>query len=351
MAHKLVTGIDRMVSTLLDTIWHRDETLADGRLQIVAHTGDAEQTMLQMASKVWPIDADNDVARAVALVTADGTPIDSHMATLSPSGRVLGVVTSGYSIISGKVIMQEWLLALARAGGIPETLGTFDAGRSMFGCVQIADAWRVPGDHSETRAMFNVVTNHTGEGGIRGSFASFRVVCANTAAVYSHEHDAVTDAKERAARAWVSVRHTVNAVDRMREAVAWITDGRARAEQEQATLARLAAKMVSTAEVDAFMARYISTDGVSDRAAAHRSNQRDAFMGALTDASDLGEHVLGAKGISGYGLLQAVTRFEDHISRTRGASDQPVSTRRAFRAFMGEREAEKVAAREYILAL
>lgn len=354
MAHKIELGVDRMATTRLDTVWHRDETLQDGRLVLVtADASDNEATLLKMAGVVWPASADNDIARTVGLVTADGTPVESHIATVSPSGRVLGVVTAGYEQIPFRVILTEWLLALARWGGIPETLGTFDGGRNMFGSLQVADAWRVPGDTSLTRPLFNVVSNHTGSGGIRGSFATFRVVCANTASMYTQEHDAIADARQRADRAWVSIRHTANAQERIQDAVAWIVDGRGRAEREQAMLARLAAKAVSAAEVDRFMERYIAKpDQATSRTSAIREAQRDAFLATLRDSADLGDHALrGSRGTTAYGLLQAVTHFEDYVARANKTDDTPVSTRRAFRAFMGEREAEKTAAREYIAAL
>lgn len=353
MAHKLVSGIDRMASSRTDTVWHRAETLADGRLTEVRATGDAEADVLSQAAVVWPTESDNDISRTIALVTSEGTPVTSHIATLSPSGRVLGIVTCGYEAVPFKTILTEWVLALARAGGIPETLGTFDAGRNFFASLQVAESWRIPGDSSDTRPLFNVVGNHTGEGGIRGSFASFRVVCANTSAMYQRDHDAVTDAAERASRAWVSVRHSANALERMREAVAWIIDGRSRAESERALMERLASKLISKAEVVSFTDRYISIPaGSTDRVVAGRQRERETFGGILRDSDDLGDHAWRAgNGITAYGLLQSVTRFEDWQSRTRDTDATPVATRRAFRAFLGTREAEKATARDHILEL
>lgn len=352
MAHKLVSGIDRMASTRLDTVWHRDETLQDGRLRQIVYAEDAEATLLEMAGYVWPVDADNDIARTDRLVTVHGEPVETHVATISPSGRILGVVGSTYSPVAFKIILRDWVLELARAGGIPETLGTYDAGRNMFACVQVAPAWHVPGDHSETRPFCNVLGNHTGEGGIRGSFATFRPVCANTAGMLATEHDAVTDAQERAKRAWVTVRHYGDTAQRIQDAVAWIIDGRARAEREQALLARLASKLVSKDDVVRFVDQYINIpDDATARVRTGRENERATFGQVLRDQNNLGEHAWTGHGMTAYGLLQSVTNFEDWQSRTRGADDVPVATRRAFRAFLGEREPEKITARERILEL
>ena len=351
MAHKLESGVDRMVSTRRDTIWHRDETEADGRLLIIAPS-DPESTVLEGAAYVWPDGADNDVVGTKPLVTADGTPIASHVATVSRTGRVLGVVGKDYNPIAFKYLMSEWILALARAGGNLETLGTFNGGRNFFGCMEVADAWRVPGDHSDTRGLLNVTGSHDGTGGLRASFQSFRVVCSNTDAMFADAHDAITDATEKARRAWVTVRHSANAEERIKDAVQWIIDGRARVESERQLMARLAAKSLSKQEVDAFVNQYINVpDDASNRVRSIRGNDRDAFVATLRDVQDLGNHALTGAGISAYGLLQAVTRFEDHVSRVNNVADVPVGTRRAFRAFLGERQTEKSAARDLIMSL
>ncbi len=104
MAHNLIKGIDRMAAASADTVWHRGETEQDGRLvetpprYMPDGTPDHEGTLIEMASKVWPIDADNDVADT-SPIYVDGRIIDSHVATRSPSGRVLGIDTKGYAII------------------------------------------------------------------------------------------------------------------------------------------------------------------------------------------------------------------------------------------------------------
>lgn len=345
MAHGLVSGVDRMATTSLETIWHADDTAADGRL-VQVQARDPESTLLEMSGIVWPHDADNDVERTLQITTIEGNAIDTHIATMSRSGRVLGVVTAGYETVSFKVLLTDLLLELARAGGVPETLGTFDAGRNMFSTLQIAESWRVPGDHSETKPFFSLLSNHTGAGGIRGSFTTIRVVCRNTSSMYSAEHDAMaTDAAERARNAWFMLRHTMNVGDRIADAVDWVKDGRARAESEQALLARLAAKVIPPKDVDRFIEQYIALpdDPNAKRARTVRENQRDEFSTVLHDVADLGNHALTREGISAYGLLQAVTRFEDWVSPVR-AKDQSVGTRRAFRAFLGEREAEKTTA-------
>jgi len=350
MAHMIVKGIDRMASTQLNTVWHAAETAADGRLTQVT-AGDPETTLLTMAGIVWPTDHDNDVARTVGLTTTEGVAVTSHMATVAGSGRVLGIVGADYTTVPFRVILTDWVLGLVRAGGQPETLGTFDAGANMFACVQVADEWRVPGDDSATRFLCNVISNHKGEGGIRASFSTIRVVCKNTDAMFSNEHDTVRGAEERARRGWVSVPHKGDAVARMHDAVAWVTDGKARVEREQAMLTRMAAKLVDRAGIEQFIDRYIALPAEANkRVVSNRAKAREQFIADM-QAPDLGDHGLTAKGITAYGLLQAVTHFEDWSSTVRATEDAPVGTRRAFRAFLGGRTDEKVAAREHILSL
>jgi phage/plasmid-like protein (TIGR03299 family) len=352
MAHSIVKGIDRMASTRLDTVWHATETAADGRLVQVPATDDLEATLLTMGGIVWPTDADNDVHRTGELeVRGEGTLVTTHKAMLSRSGRVLGVVGSGYQAVPFTAIFTDWLLALARAGGAPETLGTFDAGANFFAAFQVAPAWRVSGDDHETRPFCNVVANHTGNGGIRGSFASFRAVCKNTATMFGREHDQVEDAATKVQRAWVTIAHTANAADRMKDAVAWITDGAARAETERELLERMAAKLLSPTQVDTFVRDYIAIpDGASKQTLTNRMKSRDQFYADM-QAADLGNHGIAGGEITAYGLFQAVTHFEDWTSGARNSDDAPVGTRRAFRAFLGKREAEKSTARERILAM
>ena len=344
MAHKIVQGIDRVAATQARTIWHADETLGVSLRDFTLT--DPESTLLEMAGYVWPVDADNDVARTVGLQTADGITIPSHVATVSRTGRVLGVVGSDYNPVPFKVILTDWLYALALAGAAPETLGTCDEGRNMFASVLVADAFRVPGDEHETRPYFNLVSNHTGQGGIKGAFATFRPVCFNTASMFGEIHD---KGAHKVRDAWVLVKHTRSATRSIKEAVAWIVDGRKRAQEEQELLARMAGVTVSQANVGNFVERYISL-GDTPKAEARRSGERDKFFAAM-GAADLGAHALTRQGITAYGLFQAVTNFEDWQSTVRRTDDTPVATRRAFRAFMGEREPEKQTARQHILEL
>ncbi len=349
MAHMIVKGIDRMASTRLDTVWHANETAKDGRLtQVVAR--DPEATLLDMGGIVWPIDWDNDcVGTEQVQVVSTGRIVDTHVATVSRTGRVLGIVGADYPVVEFKFILTEWLLALARSGGMPETLGTYDAGASFFAAFQVAPEWRVPGDDSDTRPFCNIVSSHNGAGGIRSSFATFRVVCKNTSTMFRADHDRM-DARKKAEHAWQTIAHSGNVHDRVKQAAAWIIDGRARAEHEQAMLERLAAKLLSPAQVQEFVDNYISIpDDASKLTIGYRTKARDKFRTDMT-ADDLGNHALTNKGITAYGLLQAVTHFEDWTSIARDG-DAPVGTRRAFRAFLGERETEKSAARERILAL
>jgi phage/plasmid-like protein (TIGR03299 family) len=344
MAHKIVQGIDRVAATQARTIWHADETLGVS-LRDFTMT-DPESTLLEMAGYVWPTDADNDVARTVGLVTADGLPIGTHVATVSRTGRVLGVVGSDYNPVPFKVILTDWLYALALAGAAPETLGTCDEGRNMFASVLVADEFRVPGDEHETRPYFNLVSNHTGQGGIKGSFATFRPVCFNTASMFGEQHD---KGAHKVRDAWVLVKHTRSASQSIKDAVQWIVDGRARAESERDLLARMANVTVDKVGLQGFVDRYIS-QGDTPKAEARREGEREKFLAAMR-AADLGAHALTSRGITAYGLFQAVTNFEDWRSTVRRTDDTPVATRRAFRAFMGEREPEKQTARQHILEL
>jgi len=356
MAHRLEPGLDRMAATRADTIWHREETLADGRLtNVEIRYGDTEQAILQMAAIVLPRDADNDVVGTVPVfVVQNSTPVEipTHVATMSHTGRVLGVVSAGYVPIPLRVMISQWLIALVRAGGVPEILGTFNGGRDFFASVRVSDEWKVPGDHSVTLPNFNVVGNHTGAKALLGSFSTIRVVCGNTAGMYTAEHTRTTAAEDRIKAAWLSIRHTMNAEERIADAVGWITDGRARAESERALLARLSAKVISPQEVGRFIESYISKpENGSKRMSTVRDQQRDSFFSVLTDEQDLGNHVLGMKGISAYGLMQGVTRYEDWTSQINRKAGTCVGTRRAFRAFLGTREAEKATARDRIMEM
>jgi len=227
-------------------------------------------------------------------------------------------------------------------------LGTFDAGSGFMGALEVCAAWRVPGDDSLTEAHCNITSAHSG-GGIRASFSGFRVICRNTTMMHNANHDATT-AADKARRAWVTIMHRKNAAERMQDAVKWIKEGRQRAETEKQMLERLASKVVSTQEVEKFISKYISTEQATPRATAIRENQREQFRGLMRDTADLGNHSLGWRGITAYGLLQSVTRFEDEVARI-NATDDTVNVRRAFRKFLGDRELEKQTAREYIEAL
>jgi len=350
-----ITELDRIVAAETDTIWHATETKAAGTLLELPAGLPAAERVERAAELALADELDNDVAGTVPIVATmpDGgqATIDTHLATVSRKGRVLGVVTKGYQILSGRTILDVWLRALARAGGLLEVLGTCDGGRQFFATFQVADAWKVPGDHSETRPHLNILSAHDGSRALLAMFAAFRVVCHNTAGMFAAEHERTTTAADRAKLAWCRVPHTLNAADRMADAVQWIIEGRARMETERDLLARLAARMISPAELEKFSADYLAIpEDVSSRTRTIREKQREEWTATLQDVDDLGNHAAGPNGVSAYGLLQAVTRFEDWKSPVR-AKDQPVATRRAFRAFGAERETEKATARDRILEL
>jgi hypothetical protein len=362
MAHQFNEKIDRMATTSLRTIWHKVETLANGVLKhivpLVAADGsgaaDHPATATELAAHVWPEAHDNDCAGTVPLfVNTDGLQeVDGHVATVSPSGRVLGIVKPSYKVLSFKTLFAGLYLALAKAGGRPQTLGTFDSGKRFFGTLAVCDPWRVPGDHSDTVVHFNLISGHGGEMSAKGATDVFRVQCANTSRAFDRSHSAVyEDAKLRIERAAIIIPHTTNAEDRIAEAVKWITDGRARAENEKQLLERLALKSITKAEVDAFIEKYVHIpDDASKQTVRIRSKNRADFLATLQDEEDLGEHALTSSGTTAYGLLQAVTRFEDWVAPSVGSKEH-VGQRRAFRAFLGQRQVEKTTAQDRILAM
>ncbi|GGC33542.1 hypothetical protein GCM10011386_27080 [Parapedobacter defluvii] len=134
--------------------------------------------------------------------------IPDYYATLrTDTDQVLGVVGKDYEIVQNTEAFNFFDSLVGGKGGIKyETAGALGRGEKIFITAKLPDFLRV-GKADLIEQYLLLTTSHDGYGCITAAFTPIRVVCNNT-----------LNAALRSTTKCVRIRHTVNAIDRLREA-------------------------------------------------------------------------------------------------------------------------------------
>lgn len=145
-------------------------------------------------------------------VAYPSVPMEKTFGTVrTDSGEFLGgVVTNRYRVIENYEIMGFFDPFLDKTDGIIDCCGVLGRGERVFMTAQLPDHITVKGD--EITKYLVCMLNHDGKGSAKIFFTPIRVVCQNTLSA------ALRQTKRGETDQCVSIRHTKNAADRIKEA-------------------------------------------------------------------------------------------------------------------------------------
>lgn len=257
------------------------------------------------------------VVSLAPMFLSDGRIVDSRQAVLRDGQDIIGTVGPGYACVQNRAAFDVVNVLVEGGDMMVETAGALGRGEV---------AWLLLKNHSEILVggtdkvlpYLLVVTSHNGTRGVQGIPTAIRVVCNNT----------LNMVKERTA---FSIRHTMSAVDKIKEAktlMARFASAKTQAELNYTKMANRTmgidalieywgevfpvAKQVADDESRAVVAELLTpggTDVAKDLLASRddksTNEERQEACEYLLQKSGLGNTVWGA--------YNAVTEYVDHV--------------------------------------
>ena len=229
----------------------------------------------------------------------------SKLNVRSDTGYALGVTTDTFEPVTND---EMYDIAEAVEGGAAgsvryETGGSLKGGSKVWLLLRLKDPLVVPGDPAGATVPYYALQNaHDGSGAFRGQATMTRVVCNNTA------HAADLDARARGTE--FVFRHTRNVKDRIEQAKQALAGWRESIEGWKIVSEDLINQSVGPQARVLFIEQFIPAPPphmASERVMENVHNARGQLKNILDSVT--------CDGIShtAYGLVQAVTEYENHF--------------------------------------
>lgn len=282
------------------------------------------EDMVRFAGLDWEV-----IPRPLAAEMPGGTlaAVPGHVAlTRSDRGTVLSVVSDRYGIIQNREALTLLDAAVGENGAVYHIAGALDEGRHVFLLAEVATpghTWTVKGE--EMKPYLLLATGHDATRALVCMFTAVRVVCNNTLSV------ALSDAVSPR----LSIRHTRNAAERVKQAAHVIAKARAYFRGFSERALALAAQEMTTArarEITDTLFPPVKIDGkatITPGVEKARAKVVALFDGQ-GDSSD--RRIAGTT----WGYFNAVAAYTDHNVSRRGGADG------RMRAILLDGQAERV---------
>lgn len=189
-----------------------------------------------------------------SIFTEEAIEVPDFYATFREDTKTpLGVVKGRYQIVQNREVFSFFDAIVGEGKAIFETAGVLGKGERVFITAKLPGEIKVGNDVVDNYLF--LTSTHDGTGAIRAAFTPTRVVCANTLAV------AMGNGKN-----FVSVAHTVNAVEKLKNAHKLMDITAAQVEKVTAIFNSMAKFRVTDAQVLELIARiYTPTDGAEGK--------------------------------------------------------------------------------------
>lgn len=257
-----------------------------------------------------------------------GVPVEAWGIFRNDNAGFLGAVGKDYTPIQhSKGFEGIDSLIGSISGAHYETAGALGAGETVWGMADLAMSNEVvPGDKHETYLLFS--TSHDGSRSYNYRITQTRVVCQNT----------LSAALSRSTEAALTVRHTRNAGNRIKDMDAVIMDLRSQGQTVTETMRELATRKTTRESVKGIFDRLYPV-----KSGEESSTRRNNIMGDILrrfESNDRNQfpEIRG----TAYNLLNAITEYVDHDRSAQGG-------KRAESAMFGSGDALKSKAFEYIV--
>lgn len=284
--------------------------------------------MLEYAGLGWTVGK-------VSIQTVDGAIIPDRFATVRESdGAPLGIVGRPYAIVQNTEAF-DWADALVDDGGMKyETAGSLFGGRRVFLSMELPEGIEVPGDKGSVQVYILITNSHDGSSPLIAAVTPVRSVCSNTVAL----------ALRQATRTF-RIRHTGSIEGKLQQARDALGITFTYREEFSRIAGRLALAKVTNRQVEAILREAFPVPESQDK--PERIDQSD-FAKAL-DVYRTSENLDPIRG-TGWGLLQAVGEYVDHVIPYRGRTFGPDDVRMDSLLYDGPGAAKKQRTFELIMA-
>lgn len=236
----------------------------------------------------------------------------------------LGVVGNDYTPIQNEDNAEFLQTVTDEFGATIETAGSLGGGADVFITMKLPQTMTVTtgnGGQDVTELYLAALNNHTGSSAFRLILTPIRIVCRNT------QQWALRSAKS----VW-SVRHTVNATQRVQVARETLGLAFNTIDTIDAEFQRMANEQYTLAEAETFVNALVDVDGVDpeSQAAVQRKNRADAILNLFQNSPTI-QNIAGTR----YAMYNAVTEYVDWFAGVRGvggnATEAQKQEMRAYR--------------------
>lgn len=242
---------------------------------------------------------------------ADGRKVSGSQAIgrLDRAGALQpwAVVGDGYQIVQNSAA-ADILRPLTELGCTIETAGALGQGETVFMLAKLPEVTVTPVPGDDVRGYFLLKWAHDGSASVSGWGTPIRVVCQNTLNMAVNK---------RGGAAWVSIRHTTNAGQRLDEAANLLKGVTQAMLATGETYAAMARRRMGPAELAAFVAAIVPNEDPAKELSPVLKARRDtltrlAFGGRGAEMANQLIDVTGGHA-SAWAAYNAVTEYVDHV--------------------------------------
>jgi phage/plasmid-like protein (TIGR03299 family) len=232
-------------------------------------------------------------------------PDDKHIVR-SDNGKILSVVSDGYTLIDHAAMGEIIEAVLGQTNVKWETAGSLNGGNAVWVLVKLDEPIELPGDNSVTYPYLAITNRHDGTGACALRTTAVRIVCQNTfnmAEMEGQRHGAT-----------YSFRHSSKWRDRIVEAREAVTGARKEMQAWTQMATELLGMPINAGQRELFVRAFIpeppqglATERVLGNVHEAQEKLRQLFL------SQTNEPVIH----TAYGLVQAAGEYLDHVRSSR----------------------------------
>ena len=228
-------------------------------------------------------------------LTADGVdkPLREMATVRQDTNAVLGIVGRNYQIVQNHEAFSFFDSIVDTSEAIFHTAGALGEGERIWVQAKMPEYIKV-GKDDITEVFVTLTNSHDGWGALKAYVTPIRVVCENTLRASLKDNKGV-----------VSLRHTLNVQDRLKEAHKLLEITNLYSSQMEGIFNTMAKSKVSKTTVESFLAWAFPSDPLKDEVHTRTKNNRLALLETIETGRGQQEAKAGNK----FWLYNGYTRF------------------------------------------
>jgi phage/plasmid-like protein (TIGR03299 family) len=250
-------------------------------------------------------------------LTVNGQLITDHMMSVryhddGTIAAVFGPVGKGHTHVQGPDAADILRPLCEDFGYVPAVAGALADGAKGWVLMRATDATVTPVPGDDVRGYFLLSWAHDGTMAVQGLGTGVRVVCQNT-----------LNLAMRGKKAWISVRHTTNAAQRLDEAAKIVRRLGEALQKTGETFAGMAHKVMDAKTLQAYIDAVIVDPNATDAAKPSKiitaRKETIAALMRLGKGADMANQYANG-GVSLWAAYNAVTEYFDHVRPAEASS-------------------------------